>query len=107
MPRDHRGDFGTFIGIHRERLGKNQPQIAAVCTPIPGQSRVSDWETGKAIPEQEGDVRAIARELEISEDFLVQIWQRDLRDRNNRGDHIVTRTYNCTSEGGGTSEDPY
>lgn len=105
MPRDRRGDFGTYVGIHREARGYTQTRIAFACNTT--QSAISDWETGKAIPETQELVRIVARELGIEPEFLIAIWAGDVHDRARKGDAIVTRSYTTTSKGGGGTEDPY
>jgi transcriptional regulator with XRE-family HTH domain len=105
MPRDRRGDFGTYVAIRREELKINQTKMGAACGCT--QTEYSNWETGKYIPDEESTVRVIARELDIPEDVLVKIWKGDTTDRANKGEHIVTKAYNTTSKGGGTTEDPY
>lgn len=107
MPRDRRGDFGTFIGIHRAEQGLTQTQMVGVCSTIKTQTAYSNWETGKFIPASEDDVRAIARRLGIAEERLVSIWQGDHADRQTKGENVVTRAYNTTSDGGGTTRDAY
>jgi len=40
MPRDRRGDFGTYIGIHREERGITQTRLANACTTPMTQSGI-------------------------------------------------------------------
>lgn len=105
MARDHRLDFGILIGIHRERLGKTQTALGSACGTT--QTKYSDWERCKALPEDAAQVATIARELEIDAVLLAEVWDNATRDTVSKGAAIITRAYNVTSDGGGTSSDPY
>lgn len=106
MPRDHRGDFGTYVGVTREEAGLTGTQVAGQVG-IRSQSVYSDMETGKTIPSDESVVRRIASAIGVDPDMLVRVWERDVRARQSKTDPIVQRAYNVTSTGGGTTEDPY
>jgi transcriptional regulator with XRE-family HTH domain len=106
MPRDHRLDFGIFVGIRREQLRFNGTEVGAACGTT--QSAISNWERCKAFPDTELQVRRLATKLQLNADELVAIWERTCEDVAYKGFAIVTRAYDVLGHsGGGKPHEPY
>lgn len=103
--RDHRTNFGTFIAIHRERLGETGTAVGSSCGV--SQAVYSNWERSKALPKTIFQIKLLASHLGIDHDFLADIWKRTCEDVERDGPAIIMSKYAVTSGGGRTPQEPY
>lgn len=89
--RERRFDFGVYIGINRERRGLTGTQLGAACGV--SQTKYSDWERVKSLPDSEDVVRAIAEALAVDQAELLRIWTSTIKQFESKGAPIITRTY--------------
>lgn len=105
MARDRRFDFRVVVGMRQEELGLTGTLIGASCGI--SQTRCSNWVTGKELPADGDQVRALANVLKLDADYLIGVWQKTSEAIRQKGDPILTRTYKVRKKPTASTRDRY